>query len=212
MRRAFRAVCGAATLTAFDSLACVGRRYHRLNEDYRPLHALCRFFLDHTGPTHEAGDRQSLPFLVDMAGLFEQFVAAYLTAHLPSELAVRPQEPVRVGEGGALGFAIDLVLYRRRDRVPVAVLDTKYKAAGAATSADVSQVVTYAELKGCRDAFLIFPRELGQPLDARIGGMRVRSLAFSLEGDLEAAGGAFLRRLLAEVAVSFESSGTNLPA
>jgi 5-methylcytosine-specific restriction enzyme subunit McrC len=55
--------------------SCVGRTYNRLNADYEPMHALCRFFLENSGPTHERGDRSMFPFLVDMSRLYELFVA-----------------------------------------------------------------------------------------------------------------------------------------
>ncbi len=47
--------------------SCDGRTYNRLNADYEPMHALCRFFLNNSGPTHERGDRPMLPFLVNMS-------------------------------------------------------------------------------------------------------------------------------------------------
>ena len=48
---------------------CVGRTYNRLNADYEPMHALCRFFLENSGPAHARGDRSMLPFLVNMPRL-----------------------------------------------------------------------------------------------------------------------------------------------
>ena len=51
------------------------RLYHRLNQDYQPMHGLCRFFLEHSGPTHQDGDSAMIPFVVHMPALFEKFVA-----------------------------------------------------------------------------------------------------------------------------------------
>lgn len=190
--RAFRSLQGIATSVPLSSGACSDRLYTRLNDDYRPLHALCRFFLENTGPTHETGDRQALPFLVNMNRLFEMFVAEWLTACLPAGLELRAQEEVAMGSG--VSFSIDGVLYDRETRQPLLVLDTKYKDASSPSTADVAQVVAYAEAKGCRDAVLVYP--VRTAFDIRVGTIRVRTLAFLLDGDLEANGLQFLGRLL----------------
>lgn len=194
--KAFRSLQGIAALVPMSPGACSDRLYTRLNDDYRPLHALCRFFLENTGPTHKGGDRQALPFLVNMNGLFEMFVAEWLKAHLPASLELRAQEKVPLGSG--LSFSIDGVLYDREAGRPVLVLDTKYKDAPSPSAADIAQVVAYAEAKGCRDAILVYPVDLRAPFDIQVGTIRVRTLAFRLEGDLEAHGLQFLGRLLAD--------------
>ena len=70
-RAAFRVVAGVATLEPCSARDCIGRNYSRLNADYGPLHALCRFFLESSGPTHAAGGSTILPFSVNMPDLFE---------------------------------------------------------------------------------------------------------------------------------------------
>lgn len=196
VRRGYRALQGFVTPQPVGPDTCVGRFYHRLNKDYEPLHALCRFFLEHTGPTHERGTRRSLPFVVGMARLFELFVAEWLKVNLPAGTGVSAHERVRVGEGHGLEFDIDIVIFATHGRRPLAVLDTKYKAAEKAATDDVAQVVTYAELMDCEDAFLVYPAEPARPLDVAIGGIRVRSLAFPLGGDLELAGSGFRQQLV----------------
>lgn len=197
VRQAYRSLQGLASLQPFPPAACTGRRYNRLNEDYHPLHALCRFFLEQTGPSHRQGDRQVLPFLVNMESLFEMFVAEWLKANLPPRWAVRAQEHHVVGDGKGPQFDIDLVLYDMELGVVRCVLDTKYKAPETPANTDISQVVTYAELKGCYEAVLIYPTSLPSALDARVGQkIRVRSLTFSLAGDLEQAGCQFIGELL----------------
>jgi 5-methylcytosine-specific restriction enzyme subunit McrC len=199
VRQAYRSLQGLATLQPFPPTACIGRRYNRLNEDYHPLHALCRFFLEQTGPSHHQGDRQVLPFLVNMESLFELFVAEWLKVHLSARWVLKAQEPYQIGDGGGPRFDIDLVLYDTASGVVRCILDTKYKAPDAPAAADISQVVAYAEAKGCDEAVLIYPRPLQSPLDARVGQrIRVRSLTFALDGDLEEAGQRFLGVLLHE--------------
>lgn len=190
---ALRALRGGVTLEPYSAEACVGRVYHRLNDDYRPLHALCRFLLDGSGPGLGTGDRGSLPFLVSMHRLFEEFVHRWLAAHLPPGLEVQSQRqlPVR-----GVSFIPDLVVEDRAAGRPFLVIDTKYKAPSAPAAADVAQVVAYATGLGVRDAVLLYPSPLDRPLDTAVGEVRVRSATFALEGDLDAQGGEALRDLL----------------
>jgi 5-methylcytosine-specific restriction enzyme subunit McrC len=200
VRQAYRALQGFARPQPCSPQACVGRLYNRLSEDYKPLHALCRFFLEHSGPSHEVGERTMLPFLVNMARLYELFVAEWLKQHLPQDqVRLRAQERVTIGAEQALHFNIDLTLYDVETNRALCVLDTKYKVPEKPSSTDVSQVVTYAEIKGCQDAILIYPTLQNKPLDAPAGRIRVRSLAFSIDGDLEQAGQAFVQELLSSL-------------
>ena len=132
-----------------------------------------------------------LPFLIHMSQLFEQFVAQWLKQHLPLGWRVQVQERV---QHHSLRFEIDLVLYNPQNQ-PVAVLDTKYKAPDKPSNADFSQVVTYANLKGVPTAVLVYPAPLSTPLDVTVRGVRVLSLPFRLDGDLQEAGQAFLASL-----------------
>ena len=199
IRRAFRALDGLVALESHTAQACVGRLYNRLNEDYRPLHALCRFFLEHSGPRHEKGDRHMIPFLVNMARLFELFVAEWLVSHLPPEVRLKSKERVNIDAGGNVYFDIDLVLYGAETGEVQFVLDTKYKPSSSPAPNDVAQVVAYAEAKGCGDAVLVYPRPLPRPLDEKVGSVRVRSLTFDLDSDIEDAGNTFVRQLLPSV-------------
>lgn len=195
VRRAYRAFHDLADIRPFTPADCVGRLYNRLNEDYESLHALCRFFLENTGPSHIVGDRRMLPFLVNMSQLYELFVGEWLKAHLPPKWLIDLQQRVYIGANRALYFKIDLVLRRSNSGESVCVLDTKYKT-GKPQISDIAQVVAYAESKGCRHAGLIYPGAEDQLIDETIGDIRVRSVTFSVEGDLEAAGEQFVNDLL----------------
>lgn len=186
-REAHRVLRGAVTPTSFVERDVVGRSYNRLNHDYRGLHALARFFIAHTGPTQRAGRNHMTPFLMDMAGLFEKFVAAWLAEHLPPELSVEAQESGSYDPEGEIGYQIDLVVYDTTGR-PLAVLDTKYKRDAVPASDDVAQVVSYATRKGCREALLVYPHGIPHPRAFMVGGIRVRGVRFPLDQDLEAAG------------------------
>jgi 5-methylcytosine-specific restriction enzyme subunit McrC len=199
IRHAYRTVSSAAAPTPFSASDCVGRSYTRLNEDYKPLHALCRFFLEGTGPHVREGDHAMLPFLIDMSELFELFVANWLAEalHKPDlDLLVHPHRRHELGEGGMVTFDLDLMIQSRSGGRALCVLDTKYKRPDRPSNEDISQVVTYALLERCDQAVLVYPGPLAMPLDIRIGAVRVRSLTFDLGDELERAGQKFLVELL----------------
>lgn len=186
--QALRELSGVAKETEIRASDCVGRTYSRLNSDYEPLHALCRFFLDQVGPTHEEGNRQMIPFLVNMANLFELFVAEWLTSNLPSELEVQPKERVVIDSNANVAFEIDLVIRDRSSECTLCIADTKYKAPSHPSTSDIQQVVAYAVSQDCHEAVLIYPGEIDYPLDQYIGDVHVRSLVFDVNRDLAEAG------------------------
>ncbi|MEG4501782.1 restriction endonuclease [Microcoleus sp. F10-C6] len=194
VRKAFHALQGFVTLKPFKSEACIDRNYHRLNQDYQLLHALCRFFLDNTRPSHETGDREMLPFLIDMANLYEQFVAEWLKANTPKGFFVKQQH--RVTHDQNYFDRIDLLLCDIETGKVQYVLDTKYKAPDKVGSDDRHQIVAYANALKCQNAILVYPQQLTKPLDIKHGAIRVRSLTFSLDSDLHEAGKTFLKSLL----------------
>ncbi|BDI32783.1 hypothetical protein CCAX7_48340 [Capsulimonas corticalis] len=198
IRRAYRMYASEIAVPQFDAKACLGRLYHRLNQDYEPIHGLCRFFLEHLGPHLEySGDHTMPPFMLNMDRLFELFVAEWLTKHLPPSLQARVQETVKLDPTNRLQFHIDLVIYDRDQGVPIAILDTKYKRPKTPNTADVAQAVAYAESKGVKTAVLIYPERLPRSLEITVGQTRVETLEFDLTKPLEESGSAFLERLLA---------------
>jgi 5-methylcytosine-specific restriction enzyme subunit McrC len=201
VRQALRQMGAGVALHTYDASACVGRLYHRLNEDYGPLHALCRFFLANSGPACHVGDWRMVPFLVGMPALFETFVAEWLARHGPASLRVDAQKPIVWDAQHNYRFRPDVILRDPLTRAPVCVLDTKYKLDEAPKEDDVSQVVTYALALGCDEAILIYPFHLASLTDAHIGHVHVRTLGFPLDGDLDAAGHAFAKAFLTEMAI-----------
>lgn len=196
VRSAYRAVRAAATPRPFLARDCVDRLYNRLNTDYEPLHLLCRFFLEHTGPTMTDGEKSTVPFVVNVARLFELFVAEWLQAHLPSRFVLRWQDRASLGTDDLLQFNIDMVLYDREEHRDIAVIDAKYKLPDHPSTEDVAQVTLYAQLRNCRDAILIYPSRPAKPVDATTSHHRIRTLWFGLEGDLETQGKTLCSMLL----------------
>lgn len=201
VRKAYHALQGTVTLTSYSAPDCINRIYNRLNDDYQPLHALCRFFLEQSGPCHDMGDRKMLPFLVNMARLYELFVAEWLKANiadhsLSRSLIVKAQEAVHLDSAKSLCFNIDLVLSDATTGKAYCVLDTKYKTPNSPSSNDVAQIIAYAASKGCSEAVLIYPEPLQKPLNIQVNDIHVRSLTFAIDGNLHQAGVAFLSSLL----------------
>lgn len=192
VRRAFRAVVSAARPVPVTAVACVGRRYDRLDEDYRPLHILCRFFLENLGPSHDHGERHMIPFLVDMARLYERFVAEWLRENLPPHLRLEAKRKYDIDTAVGSRFEMDLVVSDKATGRVLVVLDTKYKRARSPDAGDVAQVVAYATALECEHAVLVYPSSDISPMDRPVGGKRVRSLAFDVGEDLQAAGRRFL--------------------
>ena len=192
VRKVLRAMLSVVSLTPMAPGDCVLRVYHRLNEDYRSIHALCRLILENLGPSHEIGQHQMLPFIVNMSHLFELFVGEWLTANIDARYMCQAQQRVQLGDSGDLAFRIDMVVCDTATTHPLCVIDTKYKIPDRPSQADIFQAVTYATLKDCREAVLVYPKRLDHPLDEVIGKIRVRSMTFSLDGDLDHEGRRFL--------------------
>ncbi|MAT98704.1 MAG: restriction endonuclease [Anaerolineaceae bacterium] len=194
VRQAYHLLQPVVTLRPFQPSDCQNRSYSRLNQDYATLHALCRFFLEQTGPLLADGQHQLMPFLLNMAQLYERCVANWLQAWLPLPYRIKAQESTILGPNDELRFQIDLTLYGENGR-PLAVLDTKYKTPDKPSPADVSQVITYAKAKGCHHALLIYPQPLPQPLHVTVGDVQLHTLAFALDEPLDVAGQTFIQQL-----------------
>ena len=202
VRKAWRSLSRSVSLVSCSSSQCVGRTYNRLKSDYKPMHLLCRFFLDHLLPAHHEGDRASLCFLIDMSRLFERFVAEWL--RVSSELRsagayLVAQERADVGSRPSVVFIFDILLKERGSGKTLCVIDTKYKVQEKPSNEDIFQVVTYATQQQCREAVLIYPESPSSPLDITVGDVRVRSLAFPLDGATQEEFDGRGKRLVEEV-------------
>ncbi len=64
------------------------------------------------------------------------------------------------------------------------------------TTDDIQQVVAYAVATGCTEAILVYPRPIRQPFDAWVGSIRVRSVGFAIDGDLDLDGSRFMSTVI----------------
>lgn len=195
VRRAYREILNVSSPVSFNSKDCLCRIYNRLQSDYEPIHALCRFFIGSTGPGLRSGTRKMVPFLIDMDRLFEMYVAEWLKMHQPLGIRVRAHDRMGLGLDNDLVFDIDIVIEDSLSGRVNCVVDTKYKVPNTPSNEDVSQVVAYAVAQSCKHAVLVYPSPLLRPLDLMIGDIHLRTLSFSLSGDLDSAGHNFARQL-----------------
>ena len=196
VRRAYRGMAGAVEASPVLPEDCVGRTYHRLNEDYRPMHGLCRFFLESCGPSANEGEKGFIPYSLRMSNLFELFVASWLRERLPRRYLIEPHCRAGYDERGKTIFDIDLVLRDSATGDVLAVLDTKYKRDASASSDDVQQIVAYAATLRTTRAFLIYPSRNTRSEVYTAGDVHVRSLVFDVGEDPDESGLAFVNGLL----------------
>jgi 5-methylcytosine-specific restriction enzyme subunit McrC len=139
------------------------RHYHRLNDDYRRLHGLCRLLLDGCSFSEQVGDVRFRGFLIDMNVLFEKFVTkAFITiSRKLSEvsLTVGWQDSSLLSQPGSIYKlkAKPDITVRAAEKL-VSIIDAKYKrAAGAYENHDFYQVISYATGLGCPRTHLVYP-------------------------------------------------------
>lgn len=174
--------------------------YTRLTERYRPSHQLCRLLMAGRSPVAERGETPTVPFLLNMPRLFEQYVARWLGPVLgPMGFEVAEQVRHRVGSPIAVEFYIDLVVRDVRTKRAVMVMDTKYKNVNTPISSDLAQVAYYALLEVCPSAGLIAPEGSAVKWHASTGGVRTFMAGFDLGGDLDAAGAQFVAAIAPEL-------------
>ena len=128
--------------------------------------------------------------------LEDHATSEWMRVHLPPGISLAPQERVNVGTYTELHFDVDLVLRDSSTNEVLCVLDTKYKDSEVPATDDVAQIAAYAEALGCNETVLVYPRDLPRPFEARVGDIRVRSLAFSLDGNVDESGRRFVRTVL----------------
>jgi 5-methylcytosine-specific restriction enzyme subunit McrC len=180
VRQAYRSLISSVSLEPKDAHDCIERFYHRLNDDYKPMHGLCRFIIEHTGPGIGIGAQNFLPFSIDMPKLFEAFVAEWLAEKLPRQMKVDFQYYVQLNANVDLSYRMDLVLRDRQNGQALAVIDIKYKVDEQPSEDDVSQAVAYAVQLGVSRAHLIYPFSLSQSVEAMIGNVMISTIGIDL--------------------------------
>jgi 5-methylcytosine-specific restriction enzyme subunit McrC len=133
--------------------------YHRLNDDYRPIHDLCHMFLAYASISERVGTFGFKGFLLDMNRLYEQFVQrAFQTVLSRSTLRLEIQQSRRLSiNPAAPNIRPDVTV--RDDTEVVVIADAKYKKDFASPpNTDLYQVIAYGTVLKCRDVFLLYPQ------------------------------------------------------
>jgi 5-methylcytosine-specific restriction enzyme subunit McrC len=204
VRQAHYALAGAVAISPVCIQDCIARLYHRLNEDYKPLHSLCRFFLEQCGPSLKIGDHFMQPFTLHMPNLFETFVAEWLRSNMDSGMYISPQYEATLDDDGRFLFRIDLVLVDEKTERILAVMDTKYKRESRPSEEDIKDIVAYAARMKTACGVLIYPSIHTENINLRVGNINVRSLKFDLADNPEDGGRRFLDRLMAILQVNIQ--------
>lgn len=196
VRKAHRIISRYSRPVPFSSKESISFLYNRLNQDYRPIHILCRFFIEHVGPQFNVGEHNMLPFMVNMDRLFELFVYEWLKEHLPKHFSITAQEKIFIGDDQDLFFKADLLIKDKASGKVMCILDTKYKSTSSPESNDLAQMIAYAQTKGSDLAILIYPIILEKPFNFQSGNISVHCLSFCIEDTLEDSGKKLLDNVL----------------
>jgi 5-methylcytosine-specific restriction enzyme subunit McrC len=176
------------SLTALPARTIDGFHYHRLNESYRPLHQLCRLFLEGASISEDIGPFDFRTFLLDMNRLFEEFITQTLREKRPAEISVDSQDPMPFDEDNEVTIRPDIIVRRSRDIL--AVVDCKYKRAdpGEFQNHDIYQMLAYCTVLGISEGLLVYPlhvSEARERIRVRNSRTTVRRVTIDLGGDLE---------------------------
>lgn len=199
VRKAYRELIHKASLSQINPNDCMNRFYNRLNQDYKPLHGLCRFFLEHIGPAIERGNYEFLPFVIFMPSLFESFVAEWLREKIPPEYNVRSQYVINYD---TFEFRIDMVISDAMTGENLCVLDTKYKNSSTPETHDIQQILSYAYAMKTQHAYLVFPSTLSTPINRSVRDITIKSIVFDISKEPDEAGNEFLRELTGHLSKS----------
>lgn len=199
IRQATHLINQVATPVPISAEACYGRIYSRLTQRYQLMHQLCGFFIEQISPQHDSGTHPFPAFLIHMPRLFERFVATWISQNLPYPWYTATQEKVVLGNDSELMFQIDIVLYNKRQQKPFAVLDTKYKKGSKIASSDIHQLITYAKVKSCNHAILIFPSANDANLNVLVDDIRLQAMSFNLNESIDVAGQTLISQIKAGI-------------
>lgn len=134
------------------------RHYHRLNDDYRPIHELCRMFLSCMTISEDVGTFAFRGFLLDMNLLFEEFVEKAFEKMLSrGVMRADIQRSRNLSFNRVAPLMRPDVVVREGDAV-VVIADAKYKRdEGGPRNPDIYQVIAYGTVLQCGRVFLVYP-------------------------------------------------------
>lgn len=158
--------------------------YHRLNDDYEPIHRLCRLFLEGASLSERRGEFNFQTFLIDMNVLFEQFVTAVLAHHGPPGCRLERQYPASLDAAGRVSIRPDLAVFHQGRLTLLA--DCKYKRLSGEDvhHHDLYQMLAYCTAEGIERGVLIYPQHEqvpGRVHEVRHSPITIRQVSVDLD-------------------------------
>src|SRR5215203_1691130 len=187
---------GEVAPTNLPASALDGFTYHRLNDDYQPMHRLCRLFLEGASLSEAEGTFTFRTFLLDMNRLFEAFVTQVLRDRAPSGISVAAQVSTHLDEQKKVHMRPDLVI--RDSGVTQLVADCKYKRLqpDEYVHHDVYQILAYCTAMNVGQGLLVYPLHevnvrdevsiRNAPVSIRNAPVSIRQTTLDLSGDAAA--------------------------
>jgi len=148
---------GEVTRTQFAAIDVDRIHYHRLNEDYRHVHQLCRLFLEGASLSEDLGEFSFRAFLLDMNKLFEEFVCEIMRERALGGLSVDSQDWIYLDREKKILMKPDILI--RRAGTVVLSADCKYKRLESDDfkNNDVYQLLAYCTATDTRRGVLVYP-------------------------------------------------------
>jgi 5-methylcytosine-specific restriction enzyme subunit McrC len=161
--RQIDAVLAEVTPTNLPAAALDRMRYHRLNDDYYPIHQLCRLFLEGASVSEDEGPIDFKTFLIDMNRLFELFVTQILCDLAPRRVTIEGQARAWLDADQQIGIRPDILM--RVNGSSAVVADCKYKRLPESepVEQDLYQVLSYCVTIPAQFGILIYPKTEASP-------------------------------------------------
>ena len=159
------AALAEVTPTMFPARAIDNFVYHRLNDDYRAIHQLCRLVLEGAAVSEAEGAFPFPTFFVDMNKLFERFVTETLLSRGRWPIGVREQQTKSLDRDGRVEIVPDIFVDCWSHHA--IAIDCKYKrlAPDDFKGPDLYQVLAYCTASRVDKGLLIYPRHTGGIID-----------------------------------------------
>ncbi|HAA85636.1 MAG TPA: hypothetical protein DCE14_04695 [Kosmotogaceae bacterium] len=130
--------------------------FNRLNNRYKKVLTLARFFLDNIGLKDESGGQHVRGFFIDMNKLFEKYVERLLKEKQWGNIQIKTQHSEQFARQPDITVKPDIIFFE--DDLPRLIIDVKYKRSNKPSSEDIYQMNAYAD-QFDTDVVLVYPTD-----------------------------------------------------
>jgi len=151
-------------------------RYTRLNEAYKPVHMLCRLFVQNIFVSHKIGEQRMFCFVIEMNRLFEEFVRSVFRRFSSYRVMGHPRRKY-LDQTRLVRIKPDIRFVKEGEEL--LVVDCKYKKLkkleddienAQIINSDVYQILAYMVGYNLKKGMLIYPKgEVEKETEANIG-------------------------------------------